>query len=82
MPITIVGLGPGDPGQLTRQAWQVLEAADEVYLRTRKHPTVSALPGGLTLHSFDHLYEGAADFGVGTAPARRGLRRARSSIGG
>jgi tetrapyrrole methylase family protein/MazG family protein len=62
MPITIVGLGPGDPGQLTRQAWQVLEAAEEVFLRTLKHPTVSALPPGPILHSFDHLYEEAAGF--------------------
>jgi tetrapyrrole methylase family protein/MazG family protein len=62
MTITIVGLGPGDPAQVTRKAWEVLEAAHEVYLRTRKHPCVSALPEKLTLHSFDELYEGAADF--------------------
>ena len=62
MAITIVGLGPGDPNQLTRKAWQVLVAADEVYLRTRYHPTVAALPQGLVLHSFDHLYEDATGF--------------------
>ncbi len=63
MSITIVGLGPGDPAQLTREAWEVLEAAQEVYLRTRRHPTVPHLPDHLVLHSFDHLYEEAEDFG-------------------
>ena len=62
MSITIVGLGPGNPAHLTREAWQVLEASDELFLRTRKHPTVPALPPTLTLHSFDRLYEEANDF--------------------
>jgi tetrapyrrole methylase family protein/MazG family protein len=62
MAITVIGLGPGDPNQLTRKAWEVLEAADEVYLRTRNHPTVAALPQGLVLHSFDHLYKDATGF--------------------
>jgi len=62
MSIIIVGLGPGDPAHLTREAWEVLAGADEVYLRTRKHPTVAALPAQLTLHSFDLLYEQAHDF--------------------
>ncbi len=60
--ITIVGLGPGDPRHLTREAWAALEAADEVWLRTKRHPTVAGLPPHLTLHSFDHLYEEAEDF--------------------
>ncbi len=60
--ITILGLGPGDPAHLTRQAWDLLSRADEVYLRTRRHPTVAALPEHLALHSFDELYETAEDF--------------------
>ena len=60
--ITIVGLGPGDPELLTRQAWKVLSDADEVYLRTRLHPTVADLPGNVNIHSFDHLYEDGASF--------------------
>jgi len=60
--ITIVGLGPGDPRHLTREAWEVLESADQVWLRTEHHPTVTGLPSHLTLHSFDHLYEEAEDF--------------------
>ena len=62
MTINIVGLGPGDADLLTRQAWHVLSRADEVYLRTRRHPTVAGLPTHLTLHSFDHLYETLEDF--------------------
>jgi len=60
--ITIVGLGPGDPRHLTREAWAVLGAADEVWLRTERHPTVAGLPPHLALHSFDYLYEEAGDF--------------------
>lgn len=64
MTITIVGLGPGSPDQLTRAAWDVLRSAGEVYLRTRHHPTVDALVGlsGLTLESFDDIYEAHEDF--------------------
>ena len=53
--ITIVGLGPGNPVHLTREAWDVLSAAQDVYLRTSRHPTVGALPAHLKLSSFDYL---------------------------
>jgi tetrapyrrole methylase family protein/MazG family protein len=62
MSITIVGLGPGDPGDITRRAWQALTEAQVVYLRTRIHPTVAHLPEGPTYHAFDELYEAADDF--------------------
>jgi tetrapyrrole methylase family protein/MazG family protein len=55
--ITLLGLGPGEAGALTRQAVQVLDQADELYLRTSQHPVVATLQGKLVLHSFDHLYE-------------------------
>ena len=55
--ITVLGLGPGDPGLLTRQAWQVIEACPEIYLRTRKHPLVDSLPKDIQVFSFDDLYE-------------------------
>ena len=61
MAITILGLGPGDAAQLTREAWSVLESSSTVYLRTQRHPTVQGLPSHLILHSFDHLYEQAED---------------------
>jgi tetrapyrrole methylase family protein/MazG family protein len=55
--ITIVGLGPGSPGLLTVEADRVLHAASEVYVRTRQHPTVEALPATTTVRSFDDVYE-------------------------
>jgi len=64
MTITIVGLGPGDAGLITRQAWHLLSAAEAVYLRTRRHPAVAGLPSHLRLHSFDDIYDAAEDFGA------------------
>ncbi len=60
--ITLLGLGPGGPQQLTREAWEVLSAADEVYLRTRQHPTVNGIPSSVKIHSFDELYENGDSF--------------------
>src|SRR5512139_3582641 len=60
--ITILGLGPGDPDLLTRQAWQLLESLPEIYLRTRHHPTVAGFPASLKVHSFDDLYDSATSF--------------------
>jgi tetrapyrrole methylase family protein/MazG family protein len=60
--ITIVGLGPGNPAHLTREAWEALTSAAEIYLRTARHPTLAGLPAALTCHSFDEIYETAADF--------------------
>jgi len=60
--ITIVGLGPGDPRWITREAWEVLESAREVYARTRQHGAWSELPSHLSLHSFDSLYERFGQF--------------------
>jgi len=60
--ITIVGLGPGDPGLLTKAAWDLLHAAEEVYVRTDQHPTLAALPQSLAIHSFDAAYCAADDF--------------------
>ncbi|HUH98428.1 MAG TPA: nucleoside triphosphate pyrophosphohydrolase [Anaerolineales bacterium] len=60
--ITLLGLGPGDPDQLTREAWQVLSSAAEIYLRTRQHPTIAGLPPRTTIHSFDELYEDGESF--------------------
>jgi tetrapyrrole methylase family protein/MazG family protein len=42
---------------MTLEAWRILEAATEVYLRTRRHPTVEGLPHGPAYHSFDAIYE-------------------------
>src|SRR4051794_6231184 len=61
--ITILGLGPGDAALLTRQAWELLQSARVLYLRTAVHPTVAALPAHLELRPFDALYESAGAFG-------------------
>src|SRR5512142_1022835 len=60
--ITLLGLGPGEPSQLTREAWDALSNAQEIWLRTRQHPTVAALPAHLQIHSFDDLYESEHSF--------------------
>jgi tetrapyrrole methylase family protein/MazG family protein len=62
MTITLLGLGPGDVNHLTRQAWQILENASELFLRTRQHPIVVDLPPNLTIFSFDYLYEELESF--------------------
>lgn len=61
MTITVVGLGPGDPGMLTVRAREVLLGGGPLVLRTRRHPTVDALGLGAA-ESFDHLYEGGDSF--------------------
>jgi len=61
--LTVVGLGPGNPGLLSRKAWSLLETAGTVYLRTASHPAVAALPPDRELISFDDYYEQYPDFG-------------------
>ncbi len=60
--ITILGLGPGSPEHLTREAWAVLEEANELWLRTAHHPVVSGLPAALRVQAFDEIYEKAETF--------------------
>lgn len=57
MTITVVGLGPGDPGLLTLNARAALDNAAEVWCRTTRHPTVEGLELGGRLHGFDNVYE-------------------------
>lgn len=60
--ITLLGLGPGDPKSLTREAWEFLMGIDVLYLRTYHHPMVKDLPEHLDLISFDTLYESHESF--------------------
>ncbi len=60
--LAIVGLGPGDASLLTIEAKAVLEAAPEVWLRTRRHPAVEGLPHGPRYESFDAVYESEPSF--------------------
>jgi len=61
--LTVVGLGPGNPRMITREAWDALETAGTVYLRTATHPAVAGLPPDIELVSFDDSYERYSDFG-------------------
>jgi tetrapyrrole methylase family protein/MazG family protein len=62
MTITVVGLGPGDPGLLTVSARAALLGTTPVWFRTTRHPTVAALDLAGPLQSFDDLYERAETF--------------------
>jgi tetrapyrrole methylase family protein/MazG family protein len=80
--ITLLGLGPGNPDLLTREAWSVLSSAKTIWLRTRQHPTVAELPPGIDLHSFDDLYETGYTFeAVYAAIARKVLELGREPGG-
>ena len=41
--ITVLGLGPGHEGLITRESWRLMETAEHLILRTKIHPTVTAL---------------------------------------
>jgi tetrapyrrole methylase family protein/MazG family protein len=55
--IVLLGLGPGDPELLSRQAWEVLQKSTEITVRTHQHPALKGLPKELSVISFDNLYE-------------------------
>ncbi len=60
--ITIVGLGPSSAEMLTRKAWEILSSADQLYVRTARHPALSSLPESTQVISFDDVYERAVNF--------------------
>ena len=61
--ITVVGLGPGRAGLITRESWELMVNAEHLLLRTRIHPTVAALDdAGIRFASYDGFYEEAPDF--------------------
>ena len=76
--ITVLGLGPGRAGLITRESWQIMEQAATLILRTRIHPTVAALEkAGLLFTTYDGFYEQAESFeALYTAIARDLLQRA------
>ncbi|MBA3534277.1 MAG: MazG family protein [Ardenticatenales bacterium] len=59
--ITIVGLGPGEWKQLTLEAVAALNSHDEIWLSTRHHPLIAAMPAHLSVQSFDSLHEAFED---------------------
>ncbi|WP_333871429.1 nucleoside triphosphate pyrophosphohydrolase [Desulforamulus putei] len=61
--IIIVGLGPGDPGMIPLQVWELLNAGMPVYLRTAIHPTVAWLKQkGLSYRALDYHYQQGETF--------------------
>ena len=54
----IVGLGPGDSGELTLSTYRLLKRAGKVFVRTLQHPCVADLGReGVVFESFDNLYD-------------------------
>ncbi|WP_294158908.1 SAM-dependent methyltransferase [uncultured Selenomonas sp.] len=61
--ITVIGLGPGCAGLITREAWELMEQAEALVLRTAIHPTVAAVrAAGIAFTTYDGFYESAPDF--------------------
>ncbi len=60
--VHVLGLGPGPLHLLTLEAWETLQAADEVLLRTERHPCVEELRRrGVRLRPLDRWYEDSED---------------------
>lgn len=56
--ILVVGLGPGNPAQITVEAFEaIVEPGARVFVRTARHPTLEGLPPHVSLTTFDHVYE-------------------------
>lgn len=63
--IVILGLGPANADNLTREAWDWLSRLDEIWVRTRYHPVLSELHENLLIHSLDSEDEyNSFDFGT------------------
>lgn len=61
--ITVLGLGSGDPDQLTLGSFRRLQQASKLYLRTDQHPMIELLKEHqITYESFDALYVEKATF--------------------
>lgn len=61
--ITVVGLGPGSPDDLTLRAMREIENAKHLYLRTRLHPTVKYMDHlNVKYKSFDDVYDSEPTF--------------------
>jgi tetrapyrrole methylase family protein/MazG family protein len=55
--IVLLGLGPGGVEKLTREAWEVINNSEHIWVRTNLHPVIKDLPSSLEIHSFDDYYE-------------------------
>ena len=78
--ITVLGLGPGRAGLITRESWQLLSSKElPVALRTAIHPTVEEIKAaGIEFSTYDNFYEQAGSFEeLYTAIAKDLLKRAQ-----
>lgn len=61
--LTVVGLGPGRAGLITREVWNLLTGKTRIILRTSVHPTVETLQKeGICFTSYDSFYRDAENF--------------------
>ncbi|MBH5320717.1 nucleoside triphosphate pyrophosphohydrolase [Paenibacillus sp. GSMTC-2017] len=61
--IVIVGLGSGDPDQITLGVWRRIQSAKRVFVRTEKHPVMALLhEHEISYSTFDHLYDQLESF--------------------
>ena len=52
--ITVVGMGPGSFGLMSMEAWELMQGAEKLVLRTAVHPTADELKKkGISFSSFD-----------------------------
>ncbi|OFW57736.1 MAG: nucleoside triphosphate pyrophosphohydrolase [Candidatus Solincola sediminis] len=79
--VHILGLGPGPIGLITLETMEILERAEEVLVRTLRHPAVKDLPArGVRTRSLDHYYEDADSMeGVYRAIAAEVVKEAKAS---
>ena len=56
--VHVLGLGPGQAGLITLETMQLLEGAEEVLVRTSRHPCIAELEArGVRMRFLDHHYE-------------------------
>lgn len=61
--INIIGLGPGSPEDLTIKSINLMKTANNLYLRTAKHPNVSYIKSlGIDFNTFDDFYDSKERF--------------------
>ncbi len=60
--ITVIGCGPGDSRNVSKQAWEIMSSADVLHFRTNRLPLINDLPATVKIESFDHLYDDAEIF--------------------
>lgn len=61
--IKVIGLGPGDFGNMTVEAWEAIQTAEQLILRTAIHPTAEEIARrGIVFSSYDEQYAQAGDF--------------------